>query len=81
MEKSKQGIYATSYCIKGQIREYKARLNKTNYIEGLGVRNIKEPKDKVLLNFNKIENTIYFNPISKIDCALVPKHTLSSRTI
>ena len=39
MEKSKQGIYATSYCIKGLIREYKAPLKKTNYVEGLGVNN------------------------------------------
>ena len=38
VQKSKQGIYATSYCIKGQIREYKARLNKKNYIKGLGVK-------------------------------------------
>ena len=65
MEKSKQGIYATSYCIKGQIREYKARLNKTNYIEGLGVRNIKEPKDKVLLNFIELDNTKFFNTFFK----------------
>ena len=78
MEKSKQGIYATSYCIKAQIREYKARLHKTNYVEGLGVKNNKEPKDKVLLNFIELDNTRYFNPISKIDSVMVPKHTLSS---
>ena len=28
LEKSKQGLYSTDYCIKAQIRDYKAKLNK-----------------------------------------------------
>ena len=46
LEKSKQGLYSTDYCIKAQIRDYKVKLNKENYVENLGEKPYREPKDK-----------------------------------
>ena len=63
LEKSRQGLYATDYCIKAQIWKYKAKLHKENYVEGLGDKNHREPKDKICSNYNKLEETMYFNPI------------------
>ena len=65
LEKNKQGLYSTDYCIKAQIRDYKAKLNKENYVENLGEKLYREPKDKIRSNFCIIEEQMYFNPISK----------------
>ena len=67
-EKSKAGIYATDYDIKTEQRNFKKKMSRLDYIDTLGTKISKKSKNlECQLNFNSLEEQVFYNPLSSID--------------
>ena len=67
-EKSKAGIYATDYDIKTEQRNFKKEMARLNYIDTLGNKTSPNSrKNDHQLNFNSLEEQVFYNPLSSID--------------
>ena len=78
LEKSIQGIYVSNFDINYQLRIFKAKMSKNDYIQRLGQENLRNsPKQKVQLNFNSLEMGIFYNPIMSIDKVKIQQHNIN----